>query len=333
METRKVQKTGKSTLNVSLPKKWANENGISNGSLIFITQNQNRDLLLSAERSERDLVAKIDIASKRGDPLIREVIACYVAGYKTMEISSRQMTAMQKKDLHSIVNKLIGPEILEETVNKVVIRDLLSSEELNPDHALKRIKNMTRSMIQDAVSSVIKSNKELAIDVIQRDNDVDRLYLLISRQFCKILSSGSIKEEINPICAFNYLQAATNLERMADHASKMAEMSSKVEYDLPIEITEELKKFELTFSNLIDESISVLLNPDNDKANQIIDRTIDTKKQLSVLTQSFLDKCNDEMLIRLSMAGSIERILDHIINISELAINLHNAILRTEHHE
>ena len=28
METRKVQKTGKSTLIVSLPKKWANENAI-----------------------------------------------------------------------------------------------------------------------------------------------------------------------------------------------------------------------------------------------------------------------------------------------------------------
>ena len=36
----------------------------------------------------------------------------------------------------------------------MVIRDLLSSEELKLDHALKRIKNMTRSMIYDAISSI-----------------------------------------------------------------------------------------------------------------------------------------------------------------------------------
>jgi phosphate uptake regulator len=330
METRKVQKTGKSTLNVSLPKNWANANGISNGSLIFITQNQNGNLLLAPDRSEWNLVVRIDIGSKSGDPLIRDVIACYLAGYRTLEIYSHKMTAMQKNDIHSIVNKLIGPEVLEETVDKIIIRDLLSSEELNPDHVLKRIKNMTRSMIQDAISSIVEKNKELAIDVIQRDSDVDRLNLLISRQFSEILSSGSMEQEINPIIAFNYMQAAINLERIADHASKIAEMSLEIECDLPVEIAEKLSKFGSIFPSLMDESIYVLLNPDNHKANQIIDRSIETKRQLSVVTRSFSDKCDDDMLIRLAAAGSIERILDHIINISELAINLYNATLRKE---
>jgi len=333
METRKVQKTGKSTLNVSLPKKWANSNGISNGSLIFITQNQNGDLLLSADRSERNLLIKIDIESKSGDPLFRDIIACYLAGYRTMEIYSHNLTAMQKRDIHYIVNKLIGPEILEETVNKVVIRDLLSSEELKLDHALKRIKNMTRSMIYDAISSLVNRDKELAIDVIQRDNDVDRLNLLVSKRFSEILNSRSIEQEINPVIAFNYMQAATNLERIADHASRIAEIASEIENELSMEIAEKLSKFGSIFPNLMDECISILLNPDNEKANQMIEKIKDAKKQLSSITGSFSDKCEDKMLIRLAVAGSIERILDHIINISELAINLYNATLRIEHLE
>ena len=103
--------------------------------------------------SEQDQIVKLDIGSKSGEPLIRDIIACYIAGYRTIEISSRQMSALQKKDLHSVVNKLIGPEILEETIDKVVIQDLLSEEELQADRALKRMKNLTRSMIQDAISS------------------------------------------------------------------------------------------------------------------------------------------------------------------------------------
>ena len=328
METRKVQKTGKSTLIVSLPKKWANENAILSGSLLFISQNQNGDLLLSSDKSEPDQIVKLDIGSKCGAPLIRDVIACYIAGYKTIEISSHQLTAMQKRDLHTIVNKLIGPEILEETINKVVIHDLLSEEVLPADRALKRMKNVARSMIQDALSSLIKRNKELAMDVIQRDDDVDRLNLLIARQFNDILRSGSIKQETHsPISAFNYMQAATNLERMADHASKIAEMSSLNDYELPAEMTEELSRLSSIFTTLIDDSISVVLKPDNEKANQLIDKTKEIKKQSMIMTSSFWEKDDDEMLIRLVVASSMERMLDHIINIAELSINLHNAVL------
>jgi phosphate uptake regulator len=328
METRKVQQTGKSTLNVSLPKKWANENAVSNGSLLFISKKQNGDLLLSCDKSDQDQIVKLDIGNKCGEPLIRDVIACYIAGYRTVEISSHQLTAMQKRDLHSIVNKLMGPEILEETINKVVINDLLNAEELQADHALKRMKNMTKSMIQDALSSLIKRNKEIALDVIQRDNDVDRLNLLIVRQFIQILRSGSIKQEtLNPISAFNYMQAATNLERMADHASKIAHISYQNDYELHAEMTEELSRLGSVFSALIDDSISVLLKPDNEKANQLIDKTKETKMQSMIMTSSFWEKDDDEMLIRLAVIGSMERMLDHIINIAELSINLHNAVL------
>lgn len=326
METRKVQKTGKSTLIVSLPKKWANENAIINGSLLFISQNHNGDLLLSCDKSEPDQIVKLDIACKCKAPLIRDVIACYLAGYRTVEISSHQLTAVQKKDLHTIVNKLIGPEILEESINRVIIHDLLSEEELPADRALKRMKNLTRSMIQDALSALIERNKELAIDVIQRDNDVDRLNLLIARQFNDILRSGSIKKETNsPISIFNYMQAATNLERMADHASKIAEISAHNDNELPKEMTDEISRMNSIFTTLLDDSISVLLKPDNQKANQLIDKTKEIKKQSMIMTYPLWERNDKELPIRVILAGSMERMLDLIINIAELSINLHNA--------
>jgi phosphate uptake regulator len=331
MEMRKVQKTGKSTLIVSLPKKWANENAIVNGSSLFISQNQNGELLLSRDISEQHQTVKLDIADKCGAPLIRDVIACYLAGYKTVEISSHQLTAMQKRDLHTIVNKLIGPEILEETINRVVIQDLLRAEELPADRALKRMKNITRSMIQDALSSLIERNKDLAMDVIQRDDDVDRLNLLIARQFTDILRSGSIKQETHsPISALIYMQAAMNLEHMADHASKIAEMSYQNDKELPADMTDEIARMSSAFTTLIDDSISVLLKPDNQKANQLIDGAVEIKKQSMIMTSSFWEMDDDEMPIRLVVAGSMQRMLDLILNIAELSINLHNAVLENK---
>jgi phosphate uptake regulator len=331
METRKVQKTGKTTLVVSLPKNWATKNAIGSGSILFISQNQNGKLVLSLDDSKQHLIAKLDIGNKSGDPLIRDIIACYIAGYRTIEISSRQMSAIQKKDLHCIVNKLIGPEILEETINKIVIHDLLNSEELPSDRALKRMKNMTRSMIQDAMSIIIKRNEELALDVMKRDNEVDRLNLLISRQFTEILRSGSVKEEtINPVVTFNYMQAASNLERMADHASKIAKISYQNDYDLPADMIDELSKLSSVFGALIDDAISVLIHADSEKANELIDKTNEVKRQSLNIVNLSQEQNRDEMQVKLVIANSIERMLDYIINIAELAINMHSADLENE---
>jgi phosphate uptake regulator len=193
MDTRKVQRTGKSTFIVSLPKTWATKNGIAAGSIVYINQGDNGALTLSTDRSERDLRVKLDIGEKTGDDLIRDIIGCYVGGYRIIEVTSPHMSSAQKKDLHQIVNKLIGPEILEETINKVVIQDLLSSEELQSEKALRRIRTVVKSMIHDSFTSLLNNNQdELAMDVIQRDDDVDRLNLLISRQFTEILRTGSV---------------------------------------------------------------------------------------------------------------------------------------------
>lgn len=241
METRKVQRTGKSTFVVSIPKAWASKNGIKNGSIIYINRGNNGGLMLSYGRSERHLGIELDIGDKSGEPLVRDIIACYLAGYKTIEVTSSHMTTVQKKDLHRIVNKLLGPEVLEETTNKFVIDDLLSSEELPVEKALRRIKTMVVSMIRDGMISLLTDDKELACDVAQRDDDVDRLNLLVSRQFSEILRSGfASKDKLDPIAAFIYMQAASNLERIADHALKVSQIAHDHGCLLPKEINDEL---------------------------------------------------------------------------------------------
>jgi phosphate uptake regulator len=330
MDTRKVQRTGKSTFIVSLPKNWATKNGVHAGSIIYITQSGNGALLLSTDRSEKDLKIKLDVGEKSGEPLIRDIIGCYVAGYRTIDIVSRHMSPAQKKDIHNIVSKLIGPEILEETINRVVMQDLLSSEELQAERALRRIRTVVKSMIQDSINALVTKNKDLAFDVIQRDNDVDRLNLLISRQFTEILRSGSVKQEtLNPITAFNYMQASSNLERISDHASRIAEMASKCEYALPNEISAELTRLESIFGDLIDDSINFLLQMSSEKASELIDKTREVRDQIRLLANPAKIKDKSEIMVRLIVASSIERMLDYIMNIGELTINLSYAVIKT----
>ena len=69
----------------------------------------------------------------------------------------------------------------------MVIDDLLGSEELSVEKALRRMKTLTVSMINDSMTALLTGDKDFATDVIQRDNDVDRLNRLISGQFTRFL--------------------------------------------------------------------------------------------------------------------------------------------------
>jgi phosphate uptake regulator len=321
METRKVQRTGKSTFIVSLPKIWAVKNDIKPGSLIYITQSDNGALVLSPDRSERELATRLEIGEKGGDALVRD------SGYRTMEVTSAHMTADQKRDIHQIVQKLIGPEILEETVNKVLIQDLIDPEELQSERALRRIKTVVRSMIQDALSALLTNDRDMATDIIQRDDDVDRLYLLVSRQFTEILRSGSVKQDsLDPITAFNYTRAATNLERMADHAARVAAMILKCDCTLPPKTVEEMSTISPQLLNLVEDSISSLLSLSSGKANEVIEESRQLRRQINqmVSAASFSDE-HEDALLRMA-ATSIERMLDYIKNIGELAINLSQTV-------
>jgi len=332
MDTRKVQRTGKSTFIVSLPKIWATKNGIAAGSIVYINQGDNGALTLSTDRSERDLRVKLDIGEKTGDDLIRDIIGCYVGGYRIIEVTSPHMSSAQKKDLHQIVNKLIGPEILEETINKVVIQDLLSSEELQSEKALRRIRTVVKSMIHDSFTSLLNNNQdELAMDVIQRDDDVNRLNLLISREFTEILRTGSVKQETqNPIHAFNYMQAASNLERIADHAHRIAQIAREYNCTLADDLKEELLDMEAQLCGFIDDSISYLLQTNSDKANEMIDLIREIQKSAARITVTSDNLSKSEMLERLVLAGSLERMFDYIMNIGELTINLSHATKQAE---
>jgi phosphate uptake regulator len=214
----------------------------------------------------------------------------------------------------------------------VVIQDLLSSEELQSEKALRRIRTVVKSMIHDSFTSLLNNNQdELAMDVIQRDDDVDRLNLLISRQFTEILRTGSVKQETqNPIHAFNYMQAASNLERIADHAHRIAQIAREYNCTLADDLKEELLDMEAQLCGFIDDSISYLLQTNSDKANEMIDLIREIQKSAARITVTSDNLSKSEMLERLVLAGSLERMFDYIMNIGELTINLSHATKQAE---
>lgn len=251
METRKVQLTGGSTYTVSLPKGWATENEITAGSEIEFHQEGN-SLLLTPREDIEGSRGVLEVTGLEGNRLISAVMTMYVSGFDTIVLEASDFTPDRRQTVREAVQSLVGIEVLEETEGRIVVRDLLDSSELSIQGAVTRMRLIALAMLNDSVTALIKNDNQLARSVIDRDDDVDRLWFVVSRTFRATLRSPEASQRLGvprETC-FDYHSSARQLERIADHATKI----SQIALDLgPID-----EGVRTAFEELLDEVLTII---------------------------------------------------------------------------
>ncbi len=85
--------------------------------------------------------------------------------------------------------------------------------------AIRRMAREVEAMMKDALDSYIQRDAELALQVIDRDEDVDSMYNALFREFLT-----HMMEDPRNITACMHLHfIAKNIERMGDHVTSIAE--------------------------------------------------------------------------------------------------------------
>lgn len=326
IETRKVQQTGGSTYIISLPKQWAEKVGIKTGMRVYIQAQPDGKLLINPILEGRSIKTKrIDVIGCGSKALERDIIAAYLHGYDRIELFSERILVEQKQTIRRVCYKLIGPEITEESSNCVVIQDLLNPNELPIKKGVQRMFLIALSMQKDAVRAFKTIDHDLALDVNQRDDEVDRLYLLISKQFRSILCGGGMPDstETNIEEYHEFRMAASPLERIADHAQKIANVASKLQEPVNDTVMEELEKLNAAYMELVKQSVEGLFEANTSLANQVIDSVDNMRAWAEKLRESILKLESHEIMISLgTVVDSLSRIGDLSSNIAEIAINM-----------
>lgn len=196
MEARKVQITGKSTYMVTLPKKWAMGVGLQPGSLLSITYRDDGTLLLTPPMTQPFVSRKTLNIDGDMTELKMDIIGAYVMGHQFIDLHASRIPQEIRKEVKVLCKNLIGSEIVEETENKIVIYDLLNPGEFTIEKGLKRIYALVSGMLKDMIAAFnVKSRDEILSDIVARDEEVDRVYLLILKQFIRRLKAGWISKE------------------------------------------------------------------------------------------------------------------------------------------
>jgi len=187
MEGRKLQLTGGSTYVVSLPKHWVVDAGLKAGDTVFLETEPEGSVSIRPRPAEKPQLRRRIFEEKgeeRRDHLLRKLIGAYIGGFNYVEIRFRpEMGPFVRRVARDFSRMVIGPEVIEETRNSVVIQDLSDTAELSAEKCLRRMHLIVRAMHEDAIEALRTQDEALARDVAQRDQDVDRLYWMVAKQY------------------------------------------------------------------------------------------------------------------------------------------------------
>lgn len=326
METRKVQITGGTTLIVSLPKSWVNKVNLNAGDEVSLKPMSDGSLSVRTKTASDIHHSKvIYIEGKDGDNLVREIIAAYIAGYTSIELKATKILSKQRDTVRKTVNMLIGPEIIEETLDKIVLQDILNPAELSVKKSIRRMYMITRAMQENAIRALKEKDFDLAKDVMDRDSEVDKLFLLVSKQFRMVMRDISIADKFDMSMEehLDMRLASTSLERIGDHATKICNSVVQIgDKEVPADIIKAIDEMNTLSLKIVDDSIDALFKKNIDLANTTFARRNDLIKKIVKVEESVFDLRSDISVPVGIILDSIERTGDYGCNIAEIAINL-----------
>jgi len=323
MHQRKVQKTGGSTYFVTLPKQWADDIGIGPGSIVTLMSNDSGTLLLVPDTLSRDNRCTIELEDWESDRFHREIISRYIVGYDIIEIRRDRIRPEQRRLMREIAQGLVGLEIFDETQEAVILQAMVNVRDFPVQRTLSRIFDITHAMLSDAVSAFCAHDRELARDVLERDGDIDRLVLLVARQFNLLLRDLLLEEDVglSKLEFQHYHTVADQLERVADHAGKISEatlaLSEKVVEDVAADIEQRARDA----TSVLGRAVQAFENRNMDLANQVLGEKENAEQLFQVTRKTATEKQPDAAPSISIVVDSLLRIREYAFNVAEIALD------------
>ena len=334
MEGRKLQLAGGSTYVISLPKRWVTQAGLKAGDTLFVETEGDGSISVRSKSAAKPALRR-KIFEEKGEEarehLLRKLIGAYVSGYGLIEIRfGAEKGPFVRRVARDFCRLVVGPEVVEEAPNLLLIQDLSDHSELSPEKCLRRMHLVVRAMQEDAIVALKTGKAALAHDVVQRDQDVDRLYWMVAKQFHQApgQNGGRVSDSDGIATMHGYRLVAKLLERIGDHAERIAGTFSTIVEGkvLDPKLTRDLEEANTSAIAILDQAFRALVTGDIDGANEAIDARAHHQKLIDALSHRAATRKGEELLALGAVVDSLGRTASYATDIAEQAINL--AVLR-----
>lgn len=327
MELRKVQLTGGSSITVTLPKGWVDKAELRAGDVVRCIEQPDGSLAVhphtKGERAPQQHVISLDGQSDRD--LFRQIVASYLMGYDVILIRGKgPLSADNRTTIRNAVRRIIGLEIIDEDASSISVQDFLNPRDFHMGKALRRMAILTQAMQEEAFISLAKPKHDAAKSSQDRDDEIDKLYWLINKQYHAMLRDTSYATSMGLTTseALNYLLLARLVERTADHADRIVRQSLAFDRTPDLDsFVKKLAKQGRKAAELFQEALKAFQKPDAKKANQIIDEADKFAASQEKLLREAANLQSDALSHLAFVIESIGRTAAYAADVGEITIN------------
>jgi phosphate transport system protein len=187
---------------------------------------------------------------------------------------------------------------------------------------LLKMGGMVEGMVAKATQSLLDRNNQLSTDVIEGDNEVDRLEVEID-ELCHLILGTKQPTAVDLRFLVAVMKINSDLERIGDSAVNIAQSVLQLNDQPPLKPYIDLPRLSLLVQDMVRRSLDAFVRRDARLATEVCesDDAVDgLYKQLfrELLTYMIEDpKTVSRALHLLLVSRNMERIADHATNIAE----------------
>jgi phosphate transport system protein len=185
--------------------------------------------------------------------------------------------------------------------------------------------HMVSEMIDQATISLARKDSELARRVIAADDEIDRLLIDIQVKSMQLLAlQQPMARDLRRIGTG--IKVVTDLERMADHATDIAEVTLRLEGEPLIKPLVDIPRMAALAQEMTRQALTAYVNQDEKLARSMIEMD----HQVDAIYRLIFDELlgfmeRDPAVVKqatylLHVAAYLERVADHATNLGEWTI-------------
>lgn len=185
--------------------------------------------------------------------------------------------------------------------------------------------------VQRAMHALIQRDSEVAVQVLENDDVIDRLELEIDRLSVELLTlRRPVARELRQVISI--FKITPILERIADHASSIARAAIELNDEPELKTYGELSEMAERALEMLQSALDAFTNNDADAARALIKQDEEVDKIYERLAANLMetmshDAAKSARLARLLfVAKNLERIADYVKDVCELTVYMKEAV-------
>jgi len=225
---RRLQKIGSSIL-VSLPKKWVDDNNLVKSSEVEIETGQNSLSITANKDNKPSKEVIISYPLPKEENIVADITGAYLLGYDIIRIKGETTIPIEDREkIRESMRRLVGVEIIEEEASSINIQFLLDATSLKPEKILKRMSTIAIGMFNETLDGLVSHDKSNLQTMPNRDDEINRQYFLLVRLIRSTMIDRRLANIFNMenIDILDYRIAANLLEIAGDTIVELANLIS-----------------------------------------------------------------------------------------------------------